>query len=353
MRKLNPFLTALGTALITASLVASTALGSAAGYVDQRQIPDWAVKDVLFTTQSGVFQGDDAGTFRPGDQITRAELTAALMRSVSLDADAAIRLPFADVAGGWYESVITEAVQAGVICADDFGARFRPNQAITRAEMARMVVRAVEATAGAAAPRAPVTFADVDPDEGPFGPFIMKAAGYGIINGMGDGTFAPDQTATRAQAAVIIARAMRLGEPQPGAEEPGQGAEEPSGLQEFEERVAELVNQEREAAGLKPLRLDPDLSRVARLKSQDFVTNGYFSHTSPTYGSPFEMMKQFGISYWSAGENIAKGQRTPERVHQSWMNSEGHRRNIMDPNYDTIGVGFYEYGWTQMFIQSR
>lgn len=83
------------------------------------------------------------------------------------------------------------------------------------------------------------------------------------------------------------------------------------------------------------------------------AVNNYFSHTSPTYGSPFDMMKKFGISYTAAGENIAKGQRTPQEVVTAWMNSEGHRANILNKNYTHIGVGFEENGyiWTQQFIK--
>ena len=81
-------------------------------------------------------------------------------------------------------------------------------------------------------------------------------------------------------------------------------------------------------------------------------TKGYFSHTSPTYGSPFDMMKKFGITYRSAGENIAMGQRTPEEVVKAWMNSEGHRKNILNSSFTHIGVGHVASGnyWTQMFI---
>ena len=80
--------------------------------------------------------------------------------------------------------------------------------------------------------------------------------------------------------------------------------------------------------------------------------NNYFSHTSPTYGSPFDMMKQFGISYRAAAENIAMGQRTPEEVVNAWMNSDGHRKNILSSSYTHIGIGYMENGnyWTQMFI---
>ena len=79
---------------------------------------------------------------------------------------------------------------------------------------------------------------------------------------------------------------------------------------------------------------------------------GYFSHTSPTYGSPFDMMKSFGISYRAAGENIAKGQTTPAAVVNAWWNSEGHRQNMLNASFTQIGVGYVADGkyWTQMFI---
>jgi uncharacterized YkwD family protein len=124
------------------------------------------------------------------------------------------------------------------------------------------------------------------------------------------------------------------------------------GISEVEQRVIELTNQERRNNGLADLQADAALSNVAREKSRDMQENNYFSHTSPTYGSPFDMIRDFDISYNSAGENIAQGQRSPEEVVQAWMNSEGHRANIMNGDYTHIGVGYNESGnyWTQMFI---
>lgn len=120
----------------------------------------------------------------------------------------------------------------------------------------------------------------------------------------------------------------------------------------YEKEVVELVNEQRAANGLAPLTLGDKLSKVARLKSQDMHDNSYFSHTSPTYGSPFDMMKTFGISYRTAGENIAMGYSTPEAVVNGWMNSPGHRANILNANFTTIGVGYVADGhyWTQEFI---
>ncbi|MED2932061.1 CAP domain-containing protein [Bacillus wiedmannii] len=129
-------------------------------------------------------------------------------------------------------------------------------------------------------------------------------------------------------------------------------AEEAKSLSEFEQRVVELTNAERAKQGLPALKIDTELSKVARVKSEDMQKNNYFNHNSPTYGSPFDMMKKFGISYTSAGENIAQGQRTPEEVVQAWMNSAGHRANILNNGFTHIGVGYVESGnyWTQQFI---
>ncbi|MGG1699201.1 CAP domain-containing protein [Bacillus zhangzhouensis] len=125
-----------------------------------------------------------------------------------------------------------------------------------------------------------------------------------------------------------------------------------SSLNAFEKEVVELTNKERAKQGLKALSVDSKLSKSARAKSQDMKDKNYFSHTSPTYGSPFDQMKKFGITYKTAGENIAQGQRSPQEVVTAWMNSEGHRANILNKNYTHIGVGYVKAGnyWTQQFI---
>lgn len=145
----------------------------------------------------------------------------------------------------------------------------------------------------------------------------------------------------------------------------GQSTEQPNSQQGEEiaeqasstvqaDQVLELVNQERAKQGLKALTLSNELTNVATKKAQDMADNGYFDHTSPTYGSPFEMMSRFGIQYKSAGENIAAGQKTPQEVMNSWMNSSGHRANILNADFEQIGIGYVtggKYGtyWVQMF----
>ena len=118
--------------------------------------------------------------------------------------------------------------------------------------------------------------------------------------------------------------------------------------------VFNLINKERTNNGLTALKNDNEVQKVARIKAQDMVNNGYFSHQSPTYGSPFDMLKSFGISYKSAGENIA-GNSSNSGAVTAWMNSSGHRANILNSSYNYTGVGVVsspKYGkmYVQMFI---
>jgi len=130
--------------------------------------------------------------------------------------------------------------------------------------------------------------------------------------------------------------------------EPAQNAS----VSAIEKEVLDLTNVERQKAGLAPLQTDSKLMNSARQKSTDMATNKYFSHTSPTYGSPFDQMKANGVTYKSAAENIAMGQRTAQEVVKGWMESPGHRQNILTAGYTHIGIGYDANGhyWTQQFI---
>lgn len=129
---------------------------------------------------------------------------------------------------------------------------------------------------------------------------------------------------------------------------------ETSGATTEEIELLRLINIQRAQNGLSELKFDAELQKVAKIKAQDLVNNNYFSHNSPTYGSPFEMMKSFGIMYKAAGENIA-GNSTLQGAVTAWMNSDGHRANILSNAYNYTGIGVVEspkYGkvMVQMFI---
>ena len=127
-----------------------------------------------------------------------------------------------------------------------------------------------------------------------------------------------------------------------------------TGMNSDEQEVFNLINQQRANNGLPALKMDSEVQRVARIKAQDMVNNNYFSHTSPTYGSPFDMLKSFKVSYRTAGENIA-GNSSNSGAVNAWMNSPGHRANILNSSFNYTGIGVVtgsKYGkiYVQMFI---
>lgn len=121
-----------------------------------------------------------------------------------------------------------------------------------------------------------------------------------------------------------------------------------------EQETFNLINKQRTNNGLQALKIDNEVQTVARVKAQDMVNNNYFSHNSPTYGTPFEMLNKYKVSYKTAGENIA-GNSSNSAAVIAWMNSSGHKANILNSNFNYTGIGVVKsnkYGkiYVQMFI---
>lgn len=132
------------------------------------------------------------------------------------------------------------------------------------------------------------------------------------------------------------------------------GTQTSSSMNSDEKEVFNLINTQRTKNGLQALKVDEEVQRVARIKAQDMVDNNYFSHQSPTYGSPFDMLKSFKVSYNTAGENIA-GNSSNSKAVDAWMNSSGHKANILNGNFNYTGIGVVsssKYGkvYVQMFV---
>jgi len=128
------------------------------------------------------------------------------------------------------------------------------------------------------------------------------------------------------------------------------GITEPTHENTEEKGLLELVNNERAKSGLPALKLSAAVGTAARIKADEMSAKKYFNHTSPIYGTPFEMLHAFGISYRTAGENIAKGQKTANAVMGAWMNSEGHRANILNKDFTEIGIGYANDGQTTYWV---
>lgn len=145
--------------------------------------------------------------------------------------------------------------------------------------------------------------------------------------------------------------------PAPTPTPPPSGGDTPETLDAFEQQVLELTNAIRAEAGLPALRFDAALSAAADKHSQDMAEKNYFSHTQPDGDRLSDRVHDEGYNYSRVGENIAAGYTTPEAVVQGWMNSSGHRANILNPGYEEIGVGYHEdqgsdvytHYWTQVF----
>lgn len=143
----------------------------------------------------------------------------------------------------------------------------------------------------------------------------------------------------------------------PDTNQPGSGTPEMPDTPDNEaisyaKQVVELVNKERAKAGLNALTLDTEIASAALIRAKE--TEKSFSHTRPDGRAFHTVLTDNGIKFNGAGENIAWGQRSPEEVMNGWMNSDGHRANILNPKFTKIGVGHYQNSagrnyWTQLF----
>ncbi|MBQ8300991.1 MAG: hypothetical protein IJX57_03410 [Clostridia bacterium] len=133
---------------------------------------------------------------------------------------------------------------------------------------------------------------------------------------------------------------------------------EESSFDDWSKQILELTNAEREKNGLDPLEWDDSLAELAQSHCNDMIEREYFAHNTPDGKTPFDRMREAGILYWSAGENIAAGQYSPEAAFEAWMNSEGHKKNILNKDFEHMGVsvvkgGKYGIYWAQEFARFR
>ncbi|MFS0783796.1 S-layer homology domain-containing protein [Bacillus sp. 1P06AnD] len=302
--------------------------------------------------KEGIITGYGDGTYKPNGTVTRGEFATFLKRALDLPDGPHV---FKDVSKTSSLAAGINAAAKAKIVRGISSETFAPNQLITREQMAIMINNALTYK-NIKTKTTSVTVADmnrVGAEETKLA--IKNMIGQGIIKGYtvsGGMMFKPKDHATRQQGAAFIYRLLNvIGKTSGNTNTPETpAAYEPSA---FEKKVVELTNAERAKQGLKPLILDTEASRVAHAKAEDMKVNNYFSHTSPTYGGLKELLQKFGIKNWhAAGENIAKGQPTPESVVSAWMNSAGHRANILNPNFTHMGAGYVSSPnvWVQEFL---
>lgn len=369
MKKL---LSALIAALVLVTGSCAFAFSDTAGH--------WAESEIDAMTELGYLNGYPDGSFRPDDSITRAEFLKILTTMYGLTQNENGYMLWRDVdPQDWYGPYSA----AGLLLPVYSDGNLYPDQPLERFEAAyaTLLVYGIEPDYDSSSASSMPDYSQYSSDAD-LCAIISSALDNGIMQGKGDG-FAPYEPMTRAELCALLNRldtnaagvialnslinqiidsnasAIIENEGDSSGTDGDISGETTNDTADdtiaaFKREVFELVNANREAYGLAPLTYSEALDQVAQAHSEDMAANGYLSHTNLDGLSPFDRMNAAGISYYTAAENIAAGQRTPEEVMESWMNSEGHRANILNPDLKQIGIGVAyggDYGiyWTQCF----
>lgn len=307
---------------------------------------DWYKDTISYLVYIGGISGYPDGSFKPNQSMTKAEFVKVLISS----------LGYSDIEKTqthWASGYIAQGIKLNII---ENGWLKDIDKPISRYEMARLISNTLTYRKETIPSnltqyislitdfkKIPTTL-NGETNGKTLSECVLETYVKGIVTGYPNGSFEGGKSLTRAEASTVIVRVLDNGSrvtPELGTNI------------SLEEEILRLVNIERNKAGIKSLVLSSELSSVALLKSEDMAIFDYFDHTSPNYGSPFEMMTTMGISYKAAGENIAKGYKTAESVVQGWMDSPGHKANILNPLFGKMGIGYYKASttyWTQMFI---
>lgn len=309
-------------------------------------------KSVTALADQGIISGYSNGTFGVWNNMTRQQAAQIVVRAGKLKKPAD---PY-EVLKGYHDisydnparGEIATIVQAGVLKGSN--GRFQPYSNITREQAATMLVRSMQLDK-VKAQMVTINLRGVNPSHRAN---VQVIANTGISTSLKD--FEPLAPITRGAFATMLTRAQQVKKtgvsllPQVPAKQPSQSAAQLRAA--YEKRVVDLTNKERTSRGLQALKTDVSLNKTAFIKSADMQKKDYFDHHSPTYGTPFDLMKKHGITYKAAGENIALGYPRPESVVDAWMKSKDHRVNILSKDYTHIGVGYEAKGnyWTQHFI---
>lgn len=334
------------TAMLSVALVITPAFAQAASFSDVSR-SHWAYEAIDQISDRGLINGYPDGTYRLNASVTRAQAAKIVALAIGAKPSTHFQPQFQDVgpAHGSYE-YIRALTERGIF---NDGDKFRPNDPLTRAQMAKILTLGYEIIVD---DNDFIRFRDVTKQSQYYG-YITTIAELGITTTPPGGTFQPNDQLSRAHMAAFIQRAMEFDDKRKKGEihydaaqklyiETNKPAPKPPESKPADNamKTAELVNEQRTKQGVKALTQDPALSKIAQAKAEDMAKHSYFSHTSPTYGSVENMLDRYNYKWTAYGENIAMGYSTPADVVNGWMNSTGHRANILDSKFTHIGSGY-------------
>ena len=321
---------------IFVALLLAVAFCFASGTKTFKDVPKnhWAFESIEKAAADGVMCGTGDGLFSPDSTLTVAQFLTVMVRSTYPE-----ELSAAAQGERWYEPVMAIADSHGLYRYSP-SLKERPDRPILRNEMAGIIAAICEEI-GLSVPyqaflqTVKTQIPDINQNPYRLQTPIAVVYSLGIIGGVDEsGTFSGNTGVTRAQAAVIYARYAACKDQRAMAE-----------------KVIDLVNEEREAAGLSPLKENTSLNTVAMVRAIESTTS--FSHQRPNGEQWKTVYSEAGIACRCAGENLARKQKTPEKVMSDWMGSESHRSNILNSNVTEVGVAVIKrentYFWVQTF----
>ena len=325
---------------ITTAVLSFMLLVPVTAYADH--FPDvsrnhWAYESIHRLSAAEILNGYSNGVFRPEREVTRAQAAVILARALDVDLDTPFQPEFNDVPADHYAyPAIASLTERGVF---SNASSFNPDRPLPRSQMAKIIVEGFGITVDS---NHQLTFTDV-PETLWAHDYIITLAEVGISEGYTPTTFKYGVNVTRGQLAAFIDRALQFEEAvATGSISYDEARQMYIGANSIAYDTIPLVNSQRINANVPTLEEDPELTRIAQIKAEDMVDNNYFDHVSPIFGEPWEMAIELGYPTNQVGENIASGYRTAEEVITAWMESPGHKENILRPSYTHIGVGYAE-----------
>lgn len=337
------------TALLATVLLLTPAIqpAQAATFTD---VPEshWAHDPIDAISDLGIINGYPDGTYKLNQPVTRAQAAKIVALATKTKPTHNFTPYFKDVTPehGSYDH-IRALTERGIF---NNGEAFNPNASLTRGQMAKIITLAYNIIVD---DNDLISFSDVKKING-YHSYITTIAELGITTTEQGGQFNPNDPVSRAQMAAFIHRAIEFDEKRKTGEiyydqaqqkyvEKVYSIPEPPPSQMDDTLAAQtinLVNEEREQQNIAALQEDKELSAIAQTKAEDMAKNNYFAHNSPTYGTVGNMLDHFSYDWSAYGENIAKGYTTAKTVVQGWMESPGHRANILQSRFTHIGTGY-------------
>ena len=346
-----------------AALVLAAALAVPAAAETFSDVPEehWARPYIEKMSEEGIVRGIGGGRFAPEDQVSTAQFAVMLTNAFCGEELEAYDGP----QDHWWECYLNVAWEAGLLTDTTAGWSYWAQGSwepavveapMTRFDMAQAMHNTVlEETLALPTDRereaAMAAIGDFGAIPEDYETAVVAMYALGLLSGVNEaGDFDGSATMTRAHACVVMDGLLNL---QAGQEDT-ESLKQEMYLDAMEDQVFSLVNQIRAASGLEPLAYNADLAAAARAHSADMLERNFFSHTNPDGADLAQRLREEGISFQSAGENIAVGYADPDDVVAGWLNSEGHRENLLGP-YREMGVGLavggeFGYYWTQCFL---